>query len=207
MGEDRREAIVDAAIELFNEYGTRPVTTNHIAGAMGISPGNLYYHFDSKEAVIRAIYERAIAEYDGFWREAAQVTPDPLTVLGLLDAIFSHQWKYRCLQREFPVLVRQDPVLADRYREMQNARVAFYRFLCRHWIETGSLRQLTDGELDDLVMSTWLVGESWLGYLEAMGRGADEVEVRRGARLIYTLLRPYLTKSAVALVEASGWAS
>jgi len=33
------------------------VTTNHIA-AVGISPGNLYYHFRNKEGIIRAIFEQ-----------------------------------------------------------------------------------------------------------------------------------------------------
>jgi AcrR family transcriptional regulator len=207
MAESRKEQIVDTAIQLFSAQGTRPVTTNHIAEAMGISPGNLYYHFGSKEEIIRAIYERAIAEYDGFWRDAATVTPDPLTMLCVLDGVFAHQWKYRCLQRELPVLVRQDELLAARYREMQERRVGFYRFLCRNWIETGSLRPLPDAELDDLVTATWLVGESWLSYLEATGKGADEVEVRRGARLVYTLLQPYLTESAVASIAASAWAS
>jgi len=202
---DRRDAIIDTALLLFNAQGTRAVTTNHIADAMTISPGSLYYHFDSKEEIIRAIYERAIAEYDVFWREAAVVTPDPFTMLGLLDAIFSHQWNYRFLQRELPLLVRTDPALAERYREMQTRRISFYRFLCEYWIETGSFEPMQGEELDDLVMATWLVGESWLGYLEAMGSGSDEVEVRRGARLIYTVLKPFLTRSALEAIEASGW--
>jgi AcrR family transcriptional regulator len=207
MAGNRRDQVIDTAIELFTERGTRAVSTNHIAETAGISPGNLYYHFGSKEEIIRAIYERAIAEYDEFWVTAARVTPDPLTMLYLLDSIFSHQWKYRCLQRELPALVRQDSELADRYRKTQERRVAFYRFLCKHWMRTGSLRELPEEEIGDLAMATWLVGESWLGYLEAAGHGTEEAEVRRGARLIYTVLRPFLTDNAVNLIATSNWAS
>lgn len=206
MASTRREDIVDAAMALFNDRGTRSVTTHHIADAMAISPGNLYYHFGSKEAILMAIYERAIAEYNEFWREAATITPDPLTMLCMLDAIFAHQWEYRCLQREFPTLVREFPLIAERYREMQQRRVGFYRFICTQWIEQGHLMPMTDQELDDVVMSTWLVGESWLGYLEAMGKGTDELEARRGARMVYTLLRPHLAQDTIRLIEAS-WAS
>ncbi len=40
-----KQAILTTAIDLFNDKGTAAVSTNHIAEAMGISPGNLYYHF------------------------------------------------------------------------------------------------------------------------------------------------------------------
>lgn len=203
--EGTKERIVDTAIELFNDRGTRPVSTNHIAEAMGISPGNLYYHFSNKEEIIRAIYERAIADYDDFLSEVVNVTPDPVTTLGLFDGIFAHQWKYRFLQREFPALVRQDEQLCARYREMQDRRIGFYRLLGRHWIETGSLHPMSEEELGDLVTAIWLVGDTWLSYLEAMGRGADEDELRRGSRLIYALLRPHLTTSAAEAFQANGW--
>lgn len=198
----RREQIIEAAIRLFTDRGTRSVSTNHIAESIPISPGNLYYHFDSKEAIIRAIYEQAIAEYDDVWRAAAAVTLDPPTLFSLLDAVFAHQWKYRCLQRELPVLVRQDEMLAARYREMQDRRLMLYRSLCQGWIDDGSMRPLDAREVDDLVMATWLVGESWLGYLEAMGQGADKERAGQGAQLIYTLLRPHLTGEAARLVDS-----
>ena len=51
-----RDRIIQASKELFNEQGERNVTTNHIASHLGISPGNLYYHFKNKQQIIFDIY-------------------------------------------------------------------------------------------------------------------------------------------------------
>ena len=61
---NRRELILTAALKLFNEQGSHKVTTNHIAKAIGISPGNLYYHFKNKEHIIRELLERLIRGFD-----------------------------------------------------------------------------------------------------------------------------------------------
>ena len=53
-----RERIIDAALQMFNENGERAVTTNHIASKLGISPGNLYYHFRNKQAIIANLFDR-----------------------------------------------------------------------------------------------------------------------------------------------------
>ena len=37
-----KDRIIETAIGLFNIHGTKAISTNHIAKAMGISPGNLY---------------------------------------------------------------------------------------------------------------------------------------------------------------------
>ena len=55
------DRILDTALRLFNQSGTAAVSTNHIAAALGMSPGNLYYHFRNKEAIIRDLFEQQYA--------------------------------------------------------------------------------------------------------------------------------------------------
>jgi AcrR family transcriptional regulator len=48
-----RERILESAIALFNQYGVQNVAVDRIASELGISPGNLTYHFNRKDDLIR----------------------------------------------------------------------------------------------------------------------------------------------------------
>ena len=52
------ERILECALQLFNEKGEPNVSTMEVANEMGISPGNLYYHFHGKEPLILGLFER-----------------------------------------------------------------------------------------------------------------------------------------------------
>ncbi|MEK7264601.1 MAG: TetR/AcrR family transcriptional regulator [Pseudomonadota bacterium] len=51
-----RDRILNTSLALFNSEGEAQVSTVDIAGVLGISPGNLYYHFKGKEAIIEALF-------------------------------------------------------------------------------------------------------------------------------------------------------
>ena len=48
------ERILEVTLDLFNRFGEPNVSTTLIAGALGISPGNLYYHFPAKDELVNA---------------------------------------------------------------------------------------------------------------------------------------------------------
>ena|SRR5216684_804668 len=55
--EDRREQIIDAAMHVFARKGYSNATNKDIAREAGITPGLIYYYFESKEALLYAILE------------------------------------------------------------------------------------------------------------------------------------------------------
>ena len=62
-GERTKAAILDAALELFMESGYDGTTMRAIARRAGVSVGNAYYYFPSKEHLIQGYYERSHVEH------------------------------------------------------------------------------------------------------------------------------------------------
>lgn len=72
-----REAIIEAAITLFGKRGYTGTTMRDIAQEVGILPGSLYAHIDSKETLLDEIVELGIESFLGI--EAALQRDAPPT--------------------------------------------------------------------------------------------------------------------------------
>jgi AcrR family transcriptional regulator len=64
-----RELIVETALRLFLERGYEATTMRAIAAEAGVSVGNAYYYFASKEQLLQAYYDRAQVEHEAVCRE------------------------------------------------------------------------------------------------------------------------------------------
>ena len=68
--------LLQAALELFAARGYSATTVDAIAEVAGVSAGLLYYHFDSKPAVLQAIFEQSLADVQATFA-AADREPKP----------------------------------------------------------------------------------------------------------------------------------
>ena len=73
---ERRTRIVEAAVVLFAEKGFDGTSTADICRAAGISTGNLFHYFRSKQEVFHALFELDREEEDTAFARAA-ADPDP----------------------------------------------------------------------------------------------------------------------------------
>ena len=138
-----RERVLKAALALFNEQGTGAISTNHIAEAAGISPGNLYYHFRNKEEIIRALFEQLFAA----WNEAFQLPTDQAPSMTDFDAMIAANyrliWEYRFAYREQAALLRNDLELHERYLAVRQRGYEGFAALIEAFAAAGVLSQPT----------------------------------------------------------------
>jgi AcrR family transcriptional regulator len=75
---DNREQLVrDRAARLFRQRGYHAASARDIAGAVGMLPGSLYYHFASKEDLLVAVYEEGVRRISEAVRRALAAERDP----------------------------------------------------------------------------------------------------------------------------------
>ena len=188
-----REIILDTAAELFNEQGTAAVSTNHIAEAAGISPGNLYYHFKNKEDIIRSILDRMYEEWNVVYQVPVDASFELDTLRQALRKNFDLLWRYRFFYRELGALVRHDRDLGKRHKAIQQQRQREQLALFDRLAAAGVFKWPRQrSEVEETLTIAWIVGNYWLAYLESGGEAVTPQLMQQGVDLIERLFIPYL---------------
>lgn len=194
---ETRARIIRHALRLFNESGSRDVTTNHIAAAAGISPGNLYYHFRNKEAIVREIHRAMVDQAARFWREKSE-RPDGADERALQETLYLLQffvWEFRFFRLEQNVLLAADPELHAQHIAYHLDRAAWFENFLGDLEAGGVLRSLDSRVRAALMRSFWMIADYWLAALHAEGRALNRKNVRDGSLMLQTLFEPYLRRS------------
>lgn len=202
-----RERILATSLELFNRQGERNVTTNHIAEALGISPGNLYYHFRNKGEIVKELFVRYQATVEAF----LQVPQDrPLTwqdKVGYLESILESIWATRFLHRDLGHLLNQDESLQGEYREFVS--ICLERGLNVYkGLRSSGLIDASDEQLTALMVNTWVIVASWAMFVQSMvpsdhrDLDNDRALLRQGIYQVLCLEAPYLRGEALSHLDA-----
>src|SRR3954470_23422533 len=190
-----RTRILTTALALFNESGTAPVSTNHIADALGISPGNLYYHFRNKEEIIRALFEQQFARWDADYAFPNDRLPNLDDLQQLVRATFVTAWEYRFMYRELIALLRRDTQLHLRWVEIRARGFAGFHELFNLFVAAGVLRDPGDeAVVTRLAELVWLISEFWLASVEVSGETVDTAQMERGIALLLQVLDPFIVE-------------
>ena len=199
-----KKRIIDTAIDLFNEQGTKAVTTNHIAAAMAISPGNLYYHFRNKEEIIRAIYEQMDqVGMQSYQQIISRVPAGSLKAMEETFVMIQHfNWRYRFFKRELTALLHSDPLLKKRHIETHRHMLAVVRHSVESSVQQGVFRPMTEDEMKLFAEEVWLLTLFWLNYLEVGGEEVNEASLARGISMLRQTIRCRLTEKELARLDA-----
>jgi AcrR family transcriptional regulator len=190
---DTRELILATSLALFNSHGEPNVTTNHIADEADISPGNLYYHFRSKDDIIIELFKRFLARLQPVIDipDDALLSADDLWFQ--LHMGFEVKGDYRFLYRNLADLVARIPEL-DRAMRALLARERQAALNSLGGLEQAGLANFSGLQKELLAQNLQLALTYWIPFAElqnprALEDGSAQVF---GIARVLMLVAPYL---------------
>jgi AcrR family transcriptional regulator len=139
-----RDALVDAAAEVFARRGFEGATLEEIAETAGYTRGAIYKHFDGKEELFFAVLDKRIeAQFKPFsdvlerGREAAA---DPAQLSEAWHQVLSRESQWVVLDLEFRLYALRNPEVRERWvAHEQELRRVIVKFMEDH-LEAAGLR-------------------------------------------------------------------
>lgn len=191
-----KEKIIETSIKLFNEKGCINTSTRHVADDLGISVGNLYYHFKNKEEILIVIFLEYI---NIIFKEVKLMNfdKDEIFLLNnfLIDNIESDV-KYRFLHLELNLLLITFPKFRAIMEEQLQYEIKMIKNLLTHQIKYGYIKQMSSYEMDYLVSNSWILATMHLTYWNLLSKDIIQ-NVKKGSLNMYYLLKPYLTEKSL----------
>lgn len=196
-----------ASLRLFNENGYDTVTTARISEEVGISEGNLWYHFRTKKDLVKTHQHALIRRIDQ--RLAIKSTPE--TVLDSYAhfnrMIFEEVWEYQFLYRDQSEFGRTDSELENKVARVYDQTTAILQKMYRQMIEAKHLT-IPEDEIAPLADNVWMVIRYWPSFLRETRHivKLDRMTLNAGIRHHFALFETNLTPKARTYFEGNAYA-
>jgi AcrR family transcriptional regulator len=192
-----KEKIIETSIKLFNEKGCLNTSTRHISDELGISVGNLYYHFKNKEEILIEIF---INYVNIIFKEINAINYEKDEIFLLRDFLLNNletDIKYRFLRFELNLLLISFPKFKNIMEEQLQNEIEMLKKLLNHQIFYGYIRTMDENEMNFLVSNSWIIAINNLSYWNLLSNDLIE-NAKKGSLNLYYFIKPYLTQKSLA---------
>ncbi|GAP36459.1 transcriptional regulator, TetR family [Piscinibacter sakaiensis] len=190
------QRILEVTLELFNRFGEPNVSTTLISAELGISPGNLYYHFPAKDELVNRLYDQYEAEALPLL-QAADGVQHVEDAWFFFHTLFERIWTHRFLYRDLNDLLSKNRHLETRFQALLQHKARAMREVL-HGLTRAAGRapdpRDTAGTADAMVvvLTYWLSFEYVRDPRRALEPDHAGAALVRGAFHVMSLLMPHL---------------
>jgi AcrR family transcriptional regulator len=190
---DLKRAVLDEAVALVGEQGTRSLTLREVARRLGVTPAAPYRHFADKEALLAAVAEegyRMLAEQMSAATRAAGT--DPRVRLAALGAAYL---RFALLRpAHYAVTFGADRPPMESHPEMHDAATAANEVVAAEFVGLQQRGLVARGDVLDQTMFLWSMLHG-LALLLPIGQLPPGWNVTAGSRAL-----PELVERVVGVV-------
>jgi len=191
-----KERIKETAIALFNRHGYAAVSLYNIAMEMGMTRGNLTYHYKKKEHLLEVIademWEKIMAE-----RQKSRQLPSFENLHNDVQLYLRFQKKYSFIFLDNHVLTL--PVMNKRFRDMIEQSIEDNKAAIAFAINSGNMKpEPIKGIYNNLAFNTWMMAFFWSSQ-ETVRHTHSTVDAEV---TIWSMLLPHFTKKGLKAFAA-----
>ena len=190
------ERIAEVTLALFNRFGEPNVSTTLISAELNISPGNLYYHFASKDALVNRLFDH----YEVSMLALLDAAPDVHDIEDawfFLHSLFEQVWNHRFLYRDLNNLLSGNRHLETHFHAVLERQTQAFRHMLESLAAAG-LMKIEPNSTETLSASMSVMVTYWLSYeyvrnpRQALEPASAGLALTRGAQHVLALLTPYM---------------
>jgi AcrR family transcriptional regulator len=152
-----RARLIEVATRLFQEHGSDEVTVRRIAAAAKIEAGSIYYHFASRDQILRAVLERGVGNAREEVLAAIAEAGADVSPLERLHAAFGAHLKYT-LRHHFSSRLKAIRRLPKRLREHHMQQERDYAAIFSGLLEEAGRKGLLQPGFDPSVVRMLAMG-------------------------------------------------
>jgi AcrR family transcriptional regulator len=197
MASKRRtpQRILEATLALFNRFGEPNVSTAAIAADLGMSPGNLYYHYPAKDELIHALFH----QFDERLRVVlgtASAVRDLEEAWFFLHSLYEVVWDYRFVYRDINDLLSNNRRIEQALQQLIEHKVQALGHMLAGLRAGSGLRMDTaahssTAETMAVLLTYWLSFEYARNPRHALEPTQAQSALLRGAQHLMALLAPH----------------
>jgi AcrR family transcriptional regulator len=200
---DTKEKILFSALKLFNKYGTENITVRHIAKEVGISHGNLCYHFPNTDDIILKLYENLVQELNLEISKIEQKEINLKLVYAVSRVTFELLYKYKFLMIDFVNVMRRIDKIKVHYRDLVKMRKMQFTFMINHLIENKIFKpEIIPGQYQSLNEMNFIIGDFWISHAEIIFEGKEKSKIDHYLKIMFAPVIATLTPKGLEEYKA-----
>lgn len=189
------ERILQTALDLFNRFGEPNVSTTAISAALGISPGNLYYHYPAKDELVNALFQRCDSALNELLASGGEVQ-DVEGAWCWMHSLFEQVWQHRFLYRDLNHLLSRNRLLETHVpallQRITQSLQAMLRSMCKASLKMDSAEVDATATRMAVLLTYWLSFEYVRDPRHALEPDKAQAAMVRGVHHALSLLSPDL---------------
>lgn len=190
-----KSKILEISLQLYNKCGLKNVSQRMISNELGISPGNLTYHFKRTEDILENLFIEMVNEIDLLFEESQSKQLSLKNLIHLYISTMGVLYKNKFFMLDFVQIIRYCDRINIKYIEVTDRRHQQHTQTIIQLIENKYLKPPSfKGEYIALYQRMGILSDFWMST-EIINQGViSEEAINHYAFINMADMYPYLTE-------------